>query len=115
MVTIKTTKNYFDIVLNRKIRRGETIETTKERAEIIVNAGFGEVIKIINVPEEEVQKKVDAGFEKAKTITVEDVKEIITPGIERIQESIKRSQPKKNIPEEKPKTTRKPRTKKKKD
>lgn len=43
-VTVRILKNYHDIVLNRLLKADETVEMPPNRADMVVNAGFGQII-----------------------------------------------------------------------
>lgn len=57
-VKVLVTKKYFDTELQRKVMVGETIDASSlDRAEKIVNAGFGKVVKVENSPANPVEVK----------------------------------------------------------
>ena len=44
-IRVRIVQTYFDTMLSRKVSAGETLSLTRERANTIINAGFGEVRK----------------------------------------------------------------------
>lgn len=57
-VKVLVTRKYFDTELNRKVQTGEVINASSlDRAEKIVKAGFGKVVKVENNPTKQVEEK----------------------------------------------------------
>lgn len=57
-VKVLVTRKYFDTELQRKVMVGETINASSlDRAEKIVKAGFGKVVKVENNPTNQVEAK----------------------------------------------------------
>ncbi len=49
MVTLRILKNYDDIVLNRRVLKGEIIEVDIERAKKLHSMGLAEILKIFKL------------------------------------------------------------------